>query len=180
VVAGAWLAGGAPAAELDGNAFPETMQVGGAELRLNGIGLRTFSWLRIRIYVAALYLERTTHDAAAILASPERKLLDVRFIHDVDAERARDAWREGLEGNCKPPCRLQAADVARFLAAVPAMRAGDRSRLIFSPGRLDITMNDRPVGTITDPLFIWAVLATFIGVDPPTEPLRDGLLGQRN
>jgi Chalcone isomerase-like len=40
-------------------------------MRLNGIGLRTFSVLGIRIYVAGLYLERRNSDTDTILHSQE-------------------------------------------------------------------------------------------------------------
>ena len=165
------------AATLDGVSLPETATLGTTELRLNGIALRTYSWLRIRIYVAGLYLERPSHDAETILRSPEKKLLVVRFIHDVDAEEARKAWREGFDDNCRAPCRLAPADVARFLAAVPAMRSGDRSTLAFTPAGVSITLNGQVLGTISDPMFAHAVLATFIGPHPPTERLKRGLLG---
>ncbi len=173
------LARTAGAADLDGVALPDRVSVEGAELRLNGVGWRTYSLLRIRVYAAGLYLEHPAHDAAAILASPERKAIEVRFVRDVDAERAREAWREGFEGNCHAPCRLRPADVERFLAGVPSMRAGDNSRLTFLPGRLEISLNGRLVGTISDQTFAWAVLATFLGPDPPSEGLKEGLLGQR-
>ena len=48
----------AQAAELDGVVMPDTWSADGSEMRLNGIGLRTFSFLGIPIYVAGLYLER--------------------------------------------------------------------------------------------------------------------------
>ncbi len=165
------------AAELAGVNLPERQTLAGTELRLNGVAMRTYSFARIRIYVAGLYLEHPTHDAAAILRSPEKKLLEVQFVRDVDAPDAREAWRDGFERNCLPPCHLAPADVARFMAAVPAMRAGDRSTLAFGPGALAISINGRTVGTITDPTFATAVLATFIGPDPPTDRLKAGLLG---
>jgi hypothetical protein len=165
------------AATLDGVSLPDTAILGGTELRLNGVALRTYSWLRIRIYVAGLYLERPSRDAEAILRSPGKKLLVVRFIHDVDAEDARKAWREGFDDNCRAPCRLAPADVARFLAAVPAMQSGDRSTLAFTPAGVSITLNGQTLGTISDPMFAHAVLATFIGPHPPTERLKRELLG---
>ncbi len=171
------LAISAGAAGLDGVSLPDTAILGGTELRLNGIALRTYSWLRIRIYVAGLYLEHPARDAEAILRSPEKKLLVVRFIHDVGVEDAQKAWREGFDDNCRAPCHLAPADVARFLAAVPAMRSGDRSTLAFTPAGVTITLNGQSVGTIANPMFATAVLATFIGPHPPTEGLKRGLLG---
>ena len=93
----------AHAADLEGVTMPDTRVVDGMQMRLNGIGLRTFSALGIRIYVAGLYLERRNGDPETILHSPERKLLDIRFLRDVDAEDARKAWRESFEQNCMPP-----------------------------------------------------------------------------
>ena len=115
---------GAQAADLDGVAMPDTRVVDGAPMRLNGIGLRTYSMLGIHIYVAGLYLERQSDDPDSILHSPERKLLDIHFVRDVDANNARQAWRDGFANNCRPPaCYLDPADVQRF----PCRGAGGSS-----------------------------------------------------
>ena len=57
----------AHAADLEGVSMPDTRVVDGTQMRLNGIGLRTFSALGIRIYVAGLYLERPNGDPETIL-----------------------------------------------------------------------------------------------------------------
>ena len=168
----------AAAAVLNGVSFPDTVTLDGTELRLNGIALRTYSWMRIHIYVAALYLEHPTHEAEAILDAREKKLLVLRFVHDVSANQSRTSWLQGFEANCRPPCYLASADVQRFLAAVPAMRAGDRSTFAFTPAGLSITVNGRTVGTIRDRMFARAILSTFIGANPPTARLKRELLGR--
>jgi len=170
------LAGSASAAQLDGVTLPDAVALDGTELHLNGIALRTYSWVGIHIYVAGLYLQHPSQDAEAILDSPETKLLAVRFVHDVSVTAARDAWREGFEKNCRAPCHLAPRDVERFLAAIPVMRAGDRSTLTFTREGLQITMNGHTMATITDPVFSRAVLATFIGPEPPTPRLKHELL----
>ena len=68
----------AAAAELDGVVMPDKQDVAGYHLVLNGLGLRTYSILRVHIYVAGLYLERRTIDPNAILSSSQPKLL--RFL----------------------------------------------------------------------------------------------------
>jgi hypothetical protein len=75
----------ARAAELQGVSMPDQQDVAGIPLILNGIGLRTYSILCIRIYVAGLYLERPNHDVQATLNSPQVKLLRFTFLRDVDA-----------------------------------------------------------------------------------------------
>jgi Chalcone isomerase-like len=91
----------AHAADMDGISMPEMRIVNGVQMHLNGIGLRTFSVLGIRIFVAGLYLERRSDNPDTILHSPESKLLDIRFLRDVDAADARKAWQESFEQNCK-------------------------------------------------------------------------------
>ena len=88
----------AHAADRDGMSMPDMRVVNGTQMHLNGIGLRTFSVLGIRIYVAGLYLERRSDNPDAILHSPETKLLDIRFLRDVDAE---DAAKHGRRASSK-------------------------------------------------------------------------------
>jgi hypothetical protein len=166
------------AADLDGVTMPDMRVVDGTPMRLNGIGLRTYSILGIHVYVAGLYLERRGDNSDSILHSLERKLLDVRFLRDVDAETARKAWRVGFENNCRPPsCHLDPGDVQRFLMEVPPVHRGDESTLVFSSKGVAITFNGRPLGAIADPHFAETMLATFIGPVPPTARLKRELLG---
>ncbi|MBV9747435.1 MAG: chalcone isomerase family protein, partial [Acetobacteraceae bacterium] len=160
-----------------GLSLPDSITVAGRQLVLNGIGLRTYSILGVRIYVAGLYLQQRSSDPAAILRSPEIKLLDFRFLREVEANDARRSWQQGLQNNCRPPCHLPPQEVAEFLAAVPSVHRGDRGTLLFTPGRLDVAFNGQPFGTVTDPLFVQVVLATFIGPVPSSPALKRALLG---
>jgi hypothetical protein len=169
-----WLT--AQAAGLDGMQLPDTLQVDGKTLHLNGFGPRTYSLLHIHIYVAGLYLEHLSTDPDEIMASPETKLLNVRFEHYVSAGNARKAWREGLQKNCRAPCHLDPGDVARFLAAVPAMHAGDSYSMLFTQNGASVTVNGHQVGIVPQPLFAEAMLATFLGPAPASERLKRELL----
>jgi hypothetical protein len=167
----------AHAADLEGVSMPDTRVVDGIQMRLNGIGLRTYSVLGIRIYVAGLYLERRSGDPNTIIHSQQRKLLDIRFLRDVDAEDARKAWQDSFEQNCTPPCYLGAHDLQRFLAAVPSVHKGDDSTLLFTSEGVHVTFNGRLMGDIPDPQFAELMLATFIGAVPPTPRLKREPLG---
>lgn len=169
----------AHAASLDGVSLPDTQWLDGTKLLLNGIALRTYSVFDIHIYVVGLYLEHLSHNPDVIIRSPENKLLDLRFVHDVSAEDARRAWLEGFNQNCKPPCYLDPGAVQQFIAAVPAIEKGDQISLLFTSSGIDVRRNGRPMGRITDPHFTQVILATFIGV-PPTPRLKRELLGNGN
>lgn len=167
----------ARSAELDGVILPDSQRRGTLDLRLNGIGLRTYSVLHLHIYVAGLYLTRPSRDADQILRSDDVKILEIRFLHDVTAEQGRKAWRDGFDQNCSAPCPIASRDIERFLAAVPAMSRGDSFTLEFTAGRVEVTANRRHIGTIADPQFARLILATFIGPRPATQRLKSELLG---
>jgi len=169
-----WLT--AHAAELDGVQLPDPVQVDGTSLHLNGFGLRTYSLLGIHIYVAGLYLEHLSSDPEEIIRSPDTKLLTVRFERGVSADAARKAWRDGLENNCKAPCRLDPQDVERFLAMVPAMHAGDSYTLLFRRHTAIVAVSGHQIGIISQSQFADAMLATFLGPDPASPKLKQELL----
>jgi hypothetical protein len=162
--------------ELDGVKLPDTAQVDGKILHLNGIGLRTYSILGIHIYVVGLYLEHPNTDAQAIMQSPETKLLKIRFVRNVGADAARNAWRKGLLNNCRAPCQLDPDDLAHFLALVPAMHAGQRYSILFTGLGAKLSADGAPLGTIDKPQFAAAMLATFLGPMPASPMLKAELL----
>ena len=170
----------AHAADLEGVSMADTRVVDGTQMRLNGIGLRTYSVLGIRVYVAGLYLEQRSGEPNTILRSRQRKLLDIRFLRDVGAEDARKAWQDGFEQNCRAPCYLDPHDMQRFLAAVPTMQRGDESTLLFTSQGVYVSINGRLMGDIRDRHFAELMLATFIGAVPPTPRLKRELLGLRD
>lgn len=167
----------ARAAVLDGITMPDSAVVEGVTLQLNGIALRTATWMGVHVYVAAFYLRKPNSDAGQIMNSSEEKLLLIRFVHDVDAETSRRAWQKGFELNCRPPCHLPADQVQRFLSEVPPTRAGDLGSLAFTRHGLRIQINGTALGTITDPVFARTILAGFIGPNVPSQTLKHGLLG---
>ncbi len=175
----ALVAAGLPAAaaELSGIALPDTQDVGGTHLVLNGMALRTFSFLRLHIYVAGLYLAHRTSDPDTILASDQPKLIHFTFLRDVGRMQARNAWRESLDKSCSAPCQLPPSSVKAFLESVPEIHAGDTSVFSFTPHGLDVSMNGHPVGRIEDPLFVHVVLSSFLGPHPTSPDVKRALLG---
>jgi hypothetical protein len=165
------------AAQLDDVYLPDVRRVAGANLVLNGIVLRTYSLLRIHLYVAGLYLERRNNNAEAVLRSPEVKLLEVHFLHNVSQEDVRNEWRRGFAANCQKPCRLRPQDISGFIAKVPGVRDGDVGMFLFTRNGLSVTFNGRLLGTTTNPYFAQQVLGTFLGPAPAAPEVKQGLMG---
>jgi hypothetical protein len=167
------------AAELAGVTLPDSRVVDGTRLILNGIGLRTYSFLGIKIYVAGLYLPQRSSNAEAILHAREPKVLDIHFLRDVDAEAAHKSWRNGFANNCRPPdCSVDQRDVEQFISRVPAVHDGDESTMVFTSKGVRVSFNGQLMGDITDNHFAEVLLRTFLGPEPPTPRLKRELLGQ--
>ena len=79
----------AVARECDGVSFPEHIQAHGETLTLNGLGLRKATFLRIKVYVGALYVAHPTADANAILSSRDPVEIDLAFVFHVTAGQFR-------------------------------------------------------------------------------------------
>jgi hypothetical protein len=178
-VIGCWLASNAAAATFAGATLPDNYPVNGQSLVLNGIGLRTLTFLGIHAYVAALYLPRPNHDPLQILASPGPKVLVLKFLHDASKARIEKQYRAGEaencgNGGCAPSDR---GDFERLVAAAPAVNAGDTTSYVFTSGGVQVFANDRMIGDFANPDLARHLLEGFIGNHPPSPELRRQLLG---
>jgi len=176
---GCLLAVGAKAATLDGIVLPDNYTVDGKSLPLNGIGLRTLTIFHIKAYVAGLYLQQPSHDSKRILASPETKVLLLKFVHGASKERVEKQYRAGEEQNCGDGgCdRSDEADFEHLVAVAPAVEAGDTTTYIITDQSVRVLANDRLIDEFRNRDLAERILDGFIGKHPPSEALRRALLG---
>jgi hypothetical protein len=173
------IALGARAATLEGVTMPDTLPVAGQSLVLNGMGLRTLTIFRIRAYVAGLYLAAPNHDAAAILASPGPKAIILQYLHGASKEQVQREYRAGATTNCgQGECdQADAADFERMVAAAPAVEPGDTTIFELTGSGVQVYANSKLIGDYADKDLANRLLAGFIGPKPPSQELKDGMLG---
>ncbi len=164
----------APARELAGVTLPDTIQLGGQQLQLNGMGLREYFW--IDIYVGAMYLPGFTASDVQAIQSDVPKRMVMHFIYSgVTREQMIDTFREGLERN--PEAQAMGDRAERLYAVMEPVGAGDQVVLDYVPGTgLSITLKGEHKDTIPGADFMQAVWTLFIGPVPPSKKLKRGLL----
>ncbi|MDE1905942.1 MAG: chalcone isomerase family protein [Rhodospirillales bacterium] len=167
----------AQAAQLAGVTMPDAQTLGAQTLTLNGIGLRTYSFMRVHIYVAGLYLPQPMNDASSILKSPEPKILSLHFLHNVGLTQERSSWKKGLIANCMAPCNLSSAELQEFLATLKPISAGEEIQFIFAHQGMNAYENGQLVGHVGNPQLAQLVLAVFIGPHVSAVNLKKELLG---
>lgn len=168
----------APAAEVEGVRLPDSVSLQGETLHLNGAGVRTKFFFDI--YVGALYRQRASRHAAAVLASPASTVVSMDILYKmVDGEKLRHGWQEGFRKNqTAAAMRTLRKRLDRFNELFRDARRGDRYRFDFRrDGSTLIRFNGEQVGVIAGEDFQRALLAVWLGDKPADEDLKHAMLG---
>jgi hypothetical protein len=173
----AWplLAMGAKAGK---DSLPDEWTVDGSKLVLNGAGPREYGFLRIKVYVAGLYLSKRESASNTVLDSDTPKVLHTRFLRDVSLKDTLSAWDYYFEQNCTGTCTLPKEQIEAFKALVPETQAGDTQTYVFRADGVEMLRNDKSLGIVPGADFARLLLSTWIGEVPTTPALKKALLGQ--
>ncbi|HEX7029509.1 MAG TPA: chalcone isomerase family protein [Gammaproteobacteria bacterium] len=171
--------GSAPAAELAGVTLPDTVELGGQELVLNGMGLREKFW--VDVYVGALYLPEPadTAETAINMDGPSRVVM--HFVHDAPADKIVDGWKEGFANNNeKAVIDALGERIATFNGFFTEdIVEGQAVVLDYVPGQgTTVSIDGEMKGTIEGADFNRALRAVWLGPKPPSKEFRGGLLGK--
>lgn len=169
----------ATAGKRAGVEMPDRIQVAGKQLTLNGMGLREATMLNVDVYVAGLYLEKVSSDAAAIIGSNQTKVLVLHFVRDIDRGKIVEALRAGFEHNATVDLATIQGSIERLVAATPDFKKGDTLMFTYVPGKgVTITLDGVTKGTINQPGFETSLFSIWLGARPPNKGLKTGLLGK--
>lgn len=175
----AMLAVPANADQLAGVTMPETVNAGGRQLVLNGLGLREAT-LGIDVYVAGLYLEEQASDPAAIVESDQVKRLNLAFVRDVGRDDITDAWSEGFRKNAGDQVPALRERIDRLNSFMTDMDRGDTLTFTYLPDTGTVVhVNGQRKGVIEGDDFARALFSIWLGEKPPNKKLKQGLLGRR-
>lgn len=170
---------GAPAASagsLAGVTVPDSVQVDGDRLVLNGMGLREKFF--VDVYVAALYLPKAERSEQSIFAADEKRQVVMHFVHDVSKEQICDAWTESLEANRPNANAALKRDFDTLCSYMESVEEGQQMTFTYVPGEgTTVTVDGKDKGTLGDKSFADALFASWIGQHPATGKLKKGMLG---
>jgi hypothetical protein len=171
-------AGAAHGKDCKGVNFPDQVQVDGSSLALNGLGLRQATAFKVNVYVAALYVAKTSTDPKALLGSNSPSELVLQFVRNVGADDLRNAWSEGFEKNAKDQLPALKERIDTLNGWMADVKTGERLTFIHRPGAgIDVVVGNTAKGTIKGDDFAKAFLSIWLGADPPNPEIKAGLLG---
>ena len=165
------------ASSLAGVTLPDTVQVGGTKLVLNGLGLR--KKFMVKVYVAGLYLEQKSSDADAIIKAEATKRVVMQFLRGVSKNQIVDAFDESFNNNAPDARKTLKAEIDRLLGALEPVKEGDQMVFTYVPGTgTTLAINGQEKLTIAAPAFGPVLFSVWLGPKPPTTDLKKGMIGQ--
>jgi len=151
---------------------------GKTHLLLNGAGLREKFF--IDVYVASLYLQAKTPDASAIISDDGPASVQMDIVYSkISKEKITNGWIEGLDDN------LTNSELAAIQPRLDAFNKlftslveGDVIRIDYTPEKgTELRINGEWRGSVSGNDFFRDLLKVWLGADPVSEPLKQGMLG---
>lgn len=166
-----------PAARVAGVTLPDSVDVGGQKLKLNGTAL--LKRLVFRVYVVALYLPAPAHEAEAVVNPDVPKVLILQFLRAVSREALVTPLKGDFARNAGEHGKRARAQITKLLAVVKDMKKGDRLTFTYEPRKgSTITMTDGTTATFEGKDFADSFLLIYVGPSPPKEEMKRRLLGR--
>lgn len=164
------------AAKLAGVTLPDTQQVAGEELVLNGLGLRKKAVFKV--YVGGLYLKSKQTDPQSILSADEPRRLIMQFVRKVDAGAISGGWDDCLKNNAPGASADVKAGFASLNSWMTDVKKGDQLIFTYEPGQgVAVEVGGKASGSVAGKPFADALFSCWLGGTPPSADFKKGLLG---
>lgn len=154
------------AGELAGVTMDDSIQIGGKTVTLTGMGIRTKTFLKVKVYVAGLYMEKPSTSTVDIIGSDQARAMVMSFLYKkVEGEKLQAGWREGFEANTPSagPDLKKRMDQFVSVFSTAAMK-GDSYIFAYEPGKgTTITLKGEIKATIPGADFASALIAIWFG-----------------
>lgn len=184
IVIAFWLAVPAAAQEVSEPGSGVRFAVKKGEMSLLGVGLRTRTVFKVKVYAVGLYVADSALSGPLAahrgrLGTPAfyrdlvwgdfPKEVHLKFTRNLDRGTIQDAMREALAGANK-------TRVDGFVGYFPEIKSGQECVIRWSPGgTLEILMAGEPKPPIADKDFAAAVFGVWLGETPIQEDIKKGL-----
>lgn len=167
---------------VEGQAVPTSAKVAGADLQLNGAGVR--AWSFYKAYVAALYLPKKATSVGDVVGQAGAKRVQLRILMTVPGSSGylADAFTGGIKKRVTADQYTGMKDrIDLFDKMVRGLdvKKGDVVNLDFVPDAgLTVLLNGKQVGNAVPGTDLYAaMLKIWVGDDAKDKPLRAAMLG---
>jgi hypothetical protein len=166
----------AKAGTLAGVELPDTVVVDGTTLRLNGMGLRQATPLRIKAYVGGLYLAEPSSDPATVIDSRQPKRVTMKFLRDIDRRNLASGWAASLR---KSGGESMEPSISQFTSLIHDVKKGDTMSFTWRAAvGIEVATDGEIRGTVPGDDFGRTLFTVWFGPEPGDANLKRGMLGK--
>jgi hypothetical protein len=171
------LAAPALAREINDVQVPETVTVEGKTLKLNGAGIRKAYFIKVKVYVGALYLETPSTDPEAIVSSEQVKSVHMSFLRNVGKEKIMNAFKEGFEKNSADKAAALTPRLDKISQALSDLKTGSELDVTYVPGKgTTVSLVGGGSATVEGKDFGDAIFRNWLGKEPADADLKTDML----
>lgn len=150
--------------------------VQGIQLVLNGAGIRKATWLKVKVYVGSLYLNKKTNNITEVLNQKGPKFLRMHFVRDVGNEKLKKGWREAFKRSLNTEeLKKYNSSINQFVESIQDMEKNDSIDLTFLENKLVYKIKNIQQKDINQKGFPDKLLSVWF-VNEEDEGLKKGLL----
>ena len=149
--------------------IPETYECAGKPLPLQGAGLRTATWIKIKVYVLAYY-------AAAKKAPGTPSCFNITYLRDFDNEDVDKAWSFQFKESSQYPYSKMDEDVKELKKYFGEIKGERTENFELTAEGTKVFENKILRGEIKSPEFQKNFLSLWFGSKPPTKEFQEELL----
>lgn len=162
--------------EVAGVNLPDTVEISGQQLQLNGYGIRKKYFFKI--YVGSLYTAQKATTTAQVVDARGGKLLRMNFLYSkIEKEKIVGGFAEGIKKNS--PELVDDPAVIKFLGLFDAdfIEGNQVDLAISADNQVSASHNGRNLGTIQSAKLAKAILLIYLGNEPADDDMKEGMLG---
>lgn len=158
--------------------LPNSITMGGADLVLNGAGMR--EKVVFDLYAGGLYLSSKKSDAAAIINADETMAMKLHIVSRlVSSSKMVDAVDEGFDASMDGDTSALDDKIEKFKGFFSdKIVASNVFDIAYIKGKGTVVYkNDKEIGIIEGLDFKKALFGIWLGEDPADEDLKEAMLG---
>jgi hypothetical protein len=157
--------------------MPDSITVAEKTLVLNGMGTRTATLLKVKVYVMGLYLENKSSNPDEIIKSTQTKRVVQHYVRNVDVEKLKNGWKESFEKNNKDMSPIQ-KEYDQFVSYMVTLKKGDKIVMDFIDDRVEVEIQGKKKPPVKGVAFQKGLLKAWLGSNPTCPPLKKAILGK--
>jgi hypothetical protein len=163
---------------ISGVTLPSAMILGKDKLILNGAGIREKYFMDM--YVAGLYLLKSTSDPTQIIAANEPMILQLNIVSSlITSEKMKEAVKEGFSKSTNGNTSALQKQIDQFQAAFSEeIKKGDVFQIQYNGSDVMVFKNGKLKVSISGLEFKKALFGIWLCNQPADEDLKENLLGK--